>query len=170
MAGTSPAGAMNGAPSGRIKGIVKNWNEEKGFGFVDPVGGGENVFIHRSALADGSTLVPGSSVEYELGWNAQKNKYQAYKLTGSQGAAPGQQPSPASGAPMTSFGGAAAPSLTGDGGLTNSGTVKVWFEDKGFGFITPSDGSNDLCTQDLPLRWDDTDCREPCAIYIGVEC
>merc|ERR1719353_2595720 len=76
MAGTSPAGAMNGAPSGRIKGIVKNWNEEKGFGFVDPVGGGENVFIHRSALADGSMLVPQSPVEYELGWNAQKHKVQ----------------------------------------------------------------------------------------------
>ena len=32
---------------GKAIGEVKNWNEEKGFGFVIPQGGGDDVFAHR---------------------------------------------------------------------------------------------------------------------------
>lgn len=35
----------------RIKGKITSWNDEKGFGFVEPCLGGERVFFHISALS-----------------------------------------------------------------------------------------------------------------------
>ena len=32
----------------KMFGEVKNWNDEKGFGFVVPQGGGDDVFCHRT--------------------------------------------------------------------------------------------------------------------------
>ena len=32
----------------RIYGELKNWNEEKGFGFIKPLNGGQDVFVHVS--------------------------------------------------------------------------------------------------------------------------
>lgn len=32
------------------RGTLKNWNEEKGFGFIAPSGGGDRVFVHVSAF------------------------------------------------------------------------------------------------------------------------
>lgn len=34
----------------RMKGKIVNWNESKAFGFIQPNGGGEQIFIHKSAL------------------------------------------------------------------------------------------------------------------------
>jgi uncharacterized membrane protein YsdA (DUF1294 family)/cold shock CspA family protein len=36
----------------RLKGKLIKWNEEKGFGFIVPNGGGEHVFIHKTALSN----------------------------------------------------------------------------------------------------------------------
>jgi CspA family cold shock protein len=49
-------------------GIVKWFNDAKGFGFIEPEGGGADVFAHFSAVQmDGfRTLKQGSYVEYEL--------------------------------------------------------------------------------------------------------
>ena len=46
-------------------------------GFVTPDGGGEDVFIHRSALKDGVVLSPGQKVSYEGQWDPNKKKYKA---------------------------------------------------------------------------------------------
>lgn len=110
--------------AGRMTGTVKAWYDDKGFGFINPSDGGENIFVHRSSLVDGTTLMQGTTVEYELHWNDQKGKKQVCKCTGATntGGKPGTPPS-------------TAPSSTG--------TVKVWFEDKGFGFITPAGGGDD---------------------------
>jgi cold shock protein len=49
-------------------GLVKWFNDAKGFGFITPDGGGVDVFIHFSAIAmDGyKTLKQGSRVSFEL--------------------------------------------------------------------------------------------------------
>jgi len=36
----------------RLKGKLINWNETKAFGFIAPNGGGDHVFIHKTALSN----------------------------------------------------------------------------------------------------------------------
>ena len=49
-------------------GTVKWFNNAKGYGFITPAEGGEDVFVHHSAInADGyRTLNEGQSVAYEV--------------------------------------------------------------------------------------------------------
>jgi CspA family cold shock protein len=51
-----------------IEGVVKFYNGERGFGFVSPQGGGEDVFIHISALqrAGIEKLEPNQKVSFQL--------------------------------------------------------------------------------------------------------
>ena len=50
-------------------GTVKWFNERKGFGFITPDGGGEDLFVHYSKITgDGfRTLQEGQKVEFEQG-------------------------------------------------------------------------------------------------------
>ena len=34
----------------RIKGILRSWNDERGFGFIAPIQGGQEVFVHIKAF------------------------------------------------------------------------------------------------------------------------
>ena len=51
-----------------VAGTVKWFNDAKGFGFIEPEGGGADVFAHFSAVQmEGfRTLKQGSMVSYEL--------------------------------------------------------------------------------------------------------
>jgi len=49
-------------------GTVKWFNESKGFGFISPNDGGDDVFVHFSAIAGNGfkTLAEGQAVSYEV--------------------------------------------------------------------------------------------------------
>lgn len=49
------------------QGIVKWFNEQKGFGFITPEGGGEDVFVHHTYIEGLGypTLADGQRVEFE---------------------------------------------------------------------------------------------------------
>lgn len=52
----------------RSTGTVKWFNDAKGFGFIAPEGGGEDLFVHQTAIqAEGfRSLNEGDRVEYDL--------------------------------------------------------------------------------------------------------
>jgi len=49
-------------------GTVKWFNETKGFGFITPEGGGEDIFVHFSAIQSQGfrTLAEGQAVTYDV--------------------------------------------------------------------------------------------------------
>ncbi|MFD6177397.1 MULTISPECIES: cold-shock protein [unclassified Isoptericola] len=51
------------------QGTVKWFNSEKGYGFITPTAGGQDLFVHYSAIqTDGyRSLDEGQSVEFEVG-------------------------------------------------------------------------------------------------------
>jgi len=55
---------------------------QRGFGFIKPSDGGDDVFCHVSAIEDGNALREGDDVEYEAEFDDRKNKYRASKVTG----------------------------------------------------------------------------------------
>jgi CspA family cold shock protein len=51
------------------KGTVKWFNASKGFGFISPAGGGEDLFVHHSQVkTEGyASLTEGQAVDFEIG-------------------------------------------------------------------------------------------------------
>lgn len=52
----------------RIKGLVKWFNEDKGFGFISPLDGSKDILVHFSALNGDNfkTLFEGQKVEFAI--------------------------------------------------------------------------------------------------------
>lgn len=65
-------------------GTVKWFNNQKGYGFIQPSDGGKDVFVHISAVerAGWRTLREGQKVGYEL--QTEKGKTSASNLTDAE--------------------------------------------------------------------------------------
>lgn len=58
-------------------GTVKFFNQDKGFGFITPDDGGQDVFVHVSGVLSGGPLRDGAKVSYELGQDRKTGKSKA---------------------------------------------------------------------------------------------
>jgi CspA family cold shock protein len=58
-------------------GTVKFFNQDKGFGFITPEDGGQDVFVHVSALQGSGSLRDGQKVSYDLGQDRKTGKSKA---------------------------------------------------------------------------------------------
>jgi CspA family cold shock protein len=63
-------------------GIVKWYNETKGYGFIQPDNGGKDVFVHASALerAGMRGLAEGQKISYEVEADRRTGKESATNL------------------------------------------------------------------------------------------
>lgn len=50
----------------RKHGTVTRWNDDRGFGFIEPAGGGPEVFVHVSSFPKGGRPSNGELVSYEV--------------------------------------------------------------------------------------------------------
>lgn len=66
------------------QGTVKWFNTEKGFGFIQPDNGGNDVFVHISAVEEAGlkTLNEGEKVEFEMVENRGKQAAGSLKQVG----------------------------------------------------------------------------------------
>jgi cold shock CspA family protein len=77
--GGGGGGAAAGGP--RQKGTACRWNP-RGFGFIKPADGSEDVFCHSSGIRDGNALREGDVVEYEAKFDERQQKIRAANVTG----------------------------------------------------------------------------------------
>ena len=59
------------------KGTVKWFNATKGYGFITPENGGQDVFVHISAVQAGESLRDGTKVSYDIGQDRKTGKSKA---------------------------------------------------------------------------------------------
>jgi cold shock protein len=61
------------------QGSVARIINDRGFGFIKPQDGGDDVFFHHSSVANNGfdSLAEGQSVEYEMGRDQRSNKARA---------------------------------------------------------------------------------------------
>ena len=151
-------------------GTVKFFNGNKGFGFISPNNGGEDVFVHISAVerAGLSGLNDGDQVNFELEQDRRSGRMSATDLVVTGAGDPSARSAPRAPRPDRfggggggggygdrggggdRFGGGAPRGGGGGGGGSRdsagsgSGVVKWFNSTKGFGFIQPNDGGGDV--------------------------
>lgn len=157
-------------------GEMTRWHSDKGFGFVKPDDGSEDLFCHVSSLLDGDGSVQsGDAVSFKIEFDKKKGKDRAVDVAvagggggrrdggggrsrsrggGGGGGRRGRSESPP---PKRGGGGGGRgrddsrdpPPRRGGGGRSGggkSGTGELlkWNDEKGFGFIKPDNGDQDL--------------------------
>merc|ERR1719162_1748671 len=70
------------AGAGKERGVALRWNMEKGFGFIKPDAGGEDLFCHFSCVEGGNALKEGTEVFYAKIFDERKGKDRAEQVSG----------------------------------------------------------------------------------------
>jgi len=133
--GGGGGGGMPPQVVGEAKGVVKFFNGQKGFGFIVRDDGGEDVFVHISAVEQAGLtgLAEGQPLEFTLVDRGGRVSATDLKIEGDP-------------LPVEDRGGGGARERGPQRELTGekaSGTVKFFNATKGFGFITRDDGQPD---------------------------
>jgi cold shock protein len=128
-------GGMPPQVVGEGKGVVKFFNPQKGFGFIVRDDGGEDVFVHISAVEQAglTDLADGQPLEFTLVDRGGRVSATNLRIEGEPMAV--ERTGGGGGA-----GGGPQRQLTGE---KASGTVKFFNAMKGFGFIQRDDGQPD---------------------------
>ena len=135
----APTPASNkSAPATISTGKCAIWFLKKGFGFISPDSGGDDIFCHWSEIIDGVCLHKGATVKFLREMNT-NGKERAKNVTG------GAQKS--------------APCLPPKNTKTYKGKVCVWKKSGGFGFIKPQEGGKDVFCHHVDIL--DGDYLEP---------
>lgn len=65
----------------RIEGTLSKWNDERGFGFITPAQGGQDIFVHVSAFPkDGIRPTIGEKLSFEIETDNQGKKRAKYLI------------------------------------------------------------------------------------------
>ena len=135
------ASRADAAPTGpAIDGIVKWFNPEKGFGFVELAEGSGDVFLHIAVLERGGhdAVLPGTKLRVQVG-QGQKGPQVTAILALDASTAAASRPTMSrrmSGGGRERLDPAAASEI--------HGTVKWFNGQKGFGFVAAEDGGKDV--------------------------
>ena len=153
--GGPPRPAFGGPPSmpiasgPAVDAVVKWFNPEKGFGFVELSDGTGDAFLHARVLeaAGHSAAAPGSRMRVRTG-QGQKGPQVTEVLELDQSTAT----APAPRAPRPPRQGGGYGGYDGAPSEEREGTVKWYNPDKGFGFVAVGDGGKDVFVHASALR------------------
>jgi len=108
------------------EGVIIRWNDERGFGFIHPAKGGDDVFCHASNLVQGEAPGPRDKVSFVNEYNEMRGKSEATNvriLEQGTGELPREGP--------------------GESAVEGKGQMLRWNSERGFGFIRQDDGSEE---------------------------
>ncbi len=83
----------------RLSGTLRSWNDERGFGFIEPAKGGKDVFVHIKAFPPGTgrpTVGQVLTFEVELGPNGKMRAHSVHYQVNTQARKTHRVESPAS--------------------------------------------------------------------------
>jgi cold shock protein len=128
------------APSGPpVQGVVKWFNPDKGFGFVELSDGSGDAFLHASLLAQSgiNAVQPGETLEVRVGPGHKGPHVTEIISVDSSTAAPTTPR-------RSNFGATTSNGSSSDASIDETGTVKWFNVEKGFGFIARDGGAKDI--------------------------
>jgi CspA family cold shock protein len=141
---------MQASVDGAIRATVKWFNTAKGFGFVTPVDGSPEAFLHLSALrqAGYDSVGEGAGMLVEIGQSPKgRQVIRVLQVDAGSSAPRPMRPPPRDVGPM--MGG---PPVSTENAEPMDGVVK-WFSPlKGYGFISPNGGGKDVFLHITILR------------------
>jgi CspA family cold shock protein len=128
----APVGPPSGPP---VSGVVKWFNPEKGFGFVELCDESGDAFLHGSVLAQSGigAVQPGETIEVRVG-PGHKGPHVTEVLSLDSSTA----------VPMASRRSNAQATTSNGPSVEETGTVKWFNADKGYGFVATNGGGKDV--------------------------